>query len=116
MENAEKIGISELKPAVSPDRRVSVAPMMDYTDRHCRYFMRLLSPSALLYTEMITSAALVRGHATRLLEYTRAESKRSIADLRSQALDGGDLVRALQRVAHDAWVTRPGSTHRPGST
>jgi tRNA-dihydrouridine synthase A len=55
------------------DRRASVAPMMDYTDRHCRYFLRLLSPSALLYTEMITSAALVRGHATRLLEYDPAE-------------------------------------------
>ena len=47
--------------------------MMDYTDRHCRYFLRLLSPSALLYTEMITAAALVRGHATRLLEFDAAE-------------------------------------------
>ena len=37
--------------------------MMDYTDRHCRYFLRLLSPSALLYTEMITAAAIVRGEA-----------------------------------------------------
>src|SRR4051794_36827301 len=55
------------------DRRVSVAPMMDYTDRHCRYFLRLISPSALLYTEMITSAAIVRGNASRLLEFDRAE-------------------------------------------
>lgn len=46
---------------------------MDYTDRHCRYFLRLLSPSALLYTEMITSAAIVRGAATRLLEFDPAE-------------------------------------------
>ena len=37
---------------------VSVAPMMDWTDRHCRYFMRLLSPGALLYTEMVTAAAI----------------------------------------------------------
>src|SRR5262245_21125877 len=73
MENAEKIGSNSEKRSVSLDRRVSVAPMMDYTDRHCRYFLRLLSPSALLYTEMITSAALVRGHATRLLEYDPAE-------------------------------------------
>ena len=43
------------------DRRISVAPMMDYTDRHCRYLLRLLSPGALLYTEMITAAAIVRG-------------------------------------------------------
>lgn len=47
--------------------------MMDYTDRHCRYLLRLLSPSALLYTEMITSAAIVRGNATRLLAFDPAE-------------------------------------------
>lgn len=55
------------------NRKISVAPMMDYTDRHCRYFLRLLSPSALLYTEMITAAAIVRGNATRLLEFDPAE-------------------------------------------
>ncbi|GFE80712.1 tRNA-dihydrouridine(20/20a) synthase [Steroidobacter agaridevorans] len=55
------------------DRRVSVAPMMDYTDRHCRYFLRLLSPNTLLYTEMLTSAALVRGDGARLLTYDNAE-------------------------------------------
>jgi tRNA-dihydrouridine synthase A len=47
--------------------------MMDYTDRHCRYFLRLLSPGALLYTEMITAAAIVRGDAARLLEFHPAE-------------------------------------------
>lgn len=47
--------------------------MMDYTDRHCRYFLRLLSPSALLYTEMITAPAIVRGHAERLLAFDAAE-------------------------------------------
>ncbi|MEO6927175.1 MAG: tRNA-dihydrouridine synthase, partial [Rhodanobacter sp.] len=41
--------------------------MMDWTDRHCRYFHRLLSPHARLYTEMVTSAALVRGGQLRLL-------------------------------------------------
>lgn len=55
------------------DRHVSVAPMMDYTDRHCRYFLRLLSPSALLYTEMITAAALVRGNHDRLLAFDSSE-------------------------------------------
>src|SRR4026207_1226848 len=55
------------------DRRCCIAPMMDYTDRHCRYFLRLLSPSALLYTEMITAAAIVRGDAKRLLEFHPAE-------------------------------------------
>lgn len=47
--------------------------MMDYTDRHCRYFLRLLSPSAFLYTEMVTAPAIVRGNATRLLEFDAAE-------------------------------------------
>jgi tRNA-dihydrouridine synthase A len=55
------------------DRRLSVAPMMDYTDRHCRYLLRLLNPTALLYTEMVTSAAIVRGHADRLLAFDPAE-------------------------------------------
>ena len=53
--------------------RLSVAPMMDWTDRHCRAFHRVLSREALLYTEMVTSAALVRGGATRLLEFDAAE-------------------------------------------
>jgi len=59
-----------------PDRsdwRLTVAPMMDWTDRHCRYFHRLLSPHARLYTEMVTSAALVRGGQLRLLEHSQQE-------------------------------------------
>ena len=72
-EKSEKIGISCDESSVSMDRRVSVAPMMDYTDRHCRYFLRLLSPGALLYTEMITAAAIVRGNADRLLAFDPAE-------------------------------------------
>src|SRR3984885_10455028 len=55
------------------DRRVCVAPMMDWTDRHCRYLHRLYAPHALLYTEMLVSAALVRGNAGRLLEFDAAE-------------------------------------------
>ncbi|GGY14012.1 tRNA-dihydrouridine(20/20a) synthase [Rhodanobacter panaciterrae] len=47
--------------------------MMDWTDRHCRYFHRLLSPRARLYTEMVTSAALVRGKQMRLLEHSQQE-------------------------------------------
>ena len=52
---------------------IAVAPMMDWTDRHCRYFMRLLSPSALLYTEMVTAAAIVHGDADRFLHYNEEE-------------------------------------------
>ena len=52
---------------------LAVAPMMDWTDRHCRYFMRLLAPRVLLYTEMVTAAAVVRGDRDRLLGFDRAE-------------------------------------------
>ena len=52
---------------------VSIAPMMDWTDRHCRYFLRLLTPNARLYTEMVTAAAIVHGDAERLLRYDSAE-------------------------------------------
>jgi tRNA-dihydrouridine synthase A len=53
--------------------RLSVAPMMDWTDRHCRYFLRLLSPSSLLYTEMVTAAAIVHGDADRFLRFNNEE-------------------------------------------
>ncbi|MCY7296540.1 tRNA dihydrouridine(20/20a) synthase DusA [Alteromonas sp. a30] len=43
------------------DRQFSVAPMLDWTDRHCRYFLRLLSRNALLYTEMVTTGAIIHG-------------------------------------------------------
>jgi tRNA-dihydrouridine synthase A len=47
--------------------------MMDYTDRHCRYLLRLLSPRALLYTEMVTAQALVHGNVERLLGFDETE-------------------------------------------
>ncbi|AEG92903.1 tRNA dihydrouridine(20/20a) synthase DusA [Ramlibacter tataouinensis] len=53
--------------------RLSVAPMMDWTDRHCRYFHRLLSRRALLYTEMVTTGALLHGDVPRHLDFDAAE-------------------------------------------
>jgi tRNA-dihydrouridine synthase A len=55
------------------NRRLCVAPMMDYTDRHCRYLLRLLSPRALLYTEMVTAQALAHGDVERLLGFSDEE-------------------------------------------
>ena len=55
------------------DRRLSVAPMMDCTDRHFRYLVRLVTRQALLYTEMVTSAAILHGPRERLLEFNREE-------------------------------------------
>lgn len=53
--------------------RLSVAPMMDWTDRHCRYFHRLMSAETLLYTEMVTAPAIVRGDHARLLAHDARE-------------------------------------------
>jgi tRNA-dihydrouridine synthase A len=50
-----------------------VAPMMDWTDRHCRYFLRQVSSRAFLYTEMITTAALIHGDVERHLAFDEAE-------------------------------------------
>ena len=51
------------------NRKVSVAPMMDCTDRHERYFLRLISKNTLLYTEMIVDEAIKRGDKKKLLEF-----------------------------------------------
>ena len=59
--------------AATEASRLSVAPMMDWTDRHCRYLHRLLSRHALLYTEMVTAPALVRGGAVHLLDHAPEE-------------------------------------------
>lgn len=59
--------------SVPLDRRLSVAPMMDCTDRHCRYFLRLLSRRALLYTEMITTGAILHGDRDRFLGFDARE-------------------------------------------
>ena len=53
--------------------RFCVAPMLDWSDRHCRYFHRLLSKNALLYTEMVTTGALIHGNTQRFLQFNAEE-------------------------------------------
>ncbi|WP_149142513.1 tRNA dihydrouridine(20/20a) synthase DusA [Gemmobacter caeruleus] len=53
--------------------RLSVAPMMDWTDRHCRFFHRLMTRRAMLYTEMVTAPAIIHGPKARLLDYSAEE-------------------------------------------
>ena len=60
-------------PGQTDSWRFCVAPMMDWTDRHCRYFHRLLAPSARLYTEMVTTGAVIHGDRERLLGFDPAE-------------------------------------------
>ena len=70
--------------------RLCVAPMMDLTDRHCRYFHRLLGPRARLYTEMVTAAALVRGDRAHLLAHNPEEHPLALQ------LGGSDPVELAQ--------------------
>jgi tRNA-dihydrouridine synthase A len=56
-----------------PDHRLCTAPMMDWSDRHCRYFFRRLSPGAAVYTEMVTTGALIHGAVDRHLHFDAAE-------------------------------------------
>ncbi|RAK06967.1 tRNA-dihydrouridine synthase A [Salipiger aestuarii] len=67
--NPRKQGKSDVARAA----RLSVAPMMDWTDRHCRYLHRQLSSQTLLYSEMVTAPALVRGGAVHLLAFSAQE-------------------------------------------
>jgi len=82
----------------SKDYRLCVAPMMDWTDRHCRYFHRILAPDARLYTEMVTAAAVVRGDRGRLLGFDPAEHPLALQ------LGGNDPVEmaAAARIAEAA--------------
>ncbi|WP_439711792.1 tRNA dihydrouridine(20/20a) synthase DusA [Acidithiobacillus ferrianus] len=75
------------------EKTLSVAPMLDWTDRHCRYFLRLICPSCVLYTEMITTSALLLGRdPERFLEFSNAEHP-LILQL------GGDDPAAMRMVA-----------------
>jgi tRNA-dihydrouridine synthase A len=76
----------------------SVAPMMDWTDRHCRYFLRLFSPGTLLYTEMITTQAILRGPAENLLRHSPAEHPLAV---QLGGSDPGQLAAAA-RIAEQA--------------
>ncbi len=67
------MGMEQKLSDISKNARLSVAPMMDWTDRHCRFLHRLLSAETLLYTEMVTAPALVRGGALHLLEHNPQE-------------------------------------------
>ncbi len=80
------------------ERKISVAPMMDWTDRHCRYFLRGFSSRVLLYTEMITAAAIVRGDRERLLAFDPEEHPIALQ------LGGSDpaLLAAAARAGEDA--------------
>src|SRR5271168_3862348 len=73
MQSTETQGTASGNRRAPLDRRICVAPMMDWTDRHCRYLHRLYAPHALLYTEMLVAKAIVRGDVRRLLDHDATE-------------------------------------------
>jgi tRNA-dihydrouridine synthase A len=82
--------------SVALSRRFSVAPMMDWTDRHCRYLHRLLTRHALLFTEMVTSAAIVHGDPVRHLAFDPFEQP---VALQLGGSDPAELARATRMAA-----------------
>ncbi|HPE73069.1 MAG TPA: tRNA dihydrouridine(20/20a) synthase DusA [Candidatus Competibacter sp.] len=79
------------------DRLIAVAPMLDWTDRHYRYFIRLLSRHTLLYTEMVTTGAILRGDRQRLLAHDPTEHPLA---LQLGGSDPAELARCA-RIAAD---------------
>jgi tRNA-dihydrouridine synthase A len=72
-ETTAQQAIKPRQPYILEGLRLSVAPMMDWTDRHCRVFHRILAPGARLYTEMVHANAVIHGHRERLLGYDAVE-------------------------------------------
>ena len=79
------------------DHRLCIAPMLDWTDRHARYFLRLISPHARMYTEMITTGAIIHGDSPRFLSFDPAENPIALQ------LGGSDTQQLYQacRIAED---------------
>ncbi|UVJ42550.1 tRNA dihydrouridine(20/20a) synthase DusA [Pseudomonas sp. LS1212] len=82
-------------------RRFSVAPMMDWTDRHCRYFLRLLSSRALLYTEMVTTGALLNGDHERFLRHDETEHPLALQLGGSVPADLAACARMAEEAGYD---------------
>ena len=75
--------------------------MMDWTDRHCRYFHRLLAPSALLYTEMVTTGAVLHGDRERFLGYSDEEHPLALQLGGSDPADLAECARIGQQCGYD---------------
>jgi len=80
---------------------VSIAPMMDWTDRHCRYFYRLLSKNTQLYTEMITSKAILRGDKNRLLDFNASEHPLTLQLGGSDPKEMAECAQIAQKWGYD---------------
>ncbi len=89
-----------IEPAISP-WRLSVAPMMEWTDRSCRYFHRLLSRHTRLYTEMVTTGALLHGDVPRHLDFNDEEHPVALQLGGSEPADLAHCAKLAARWGYD---------------
>ena len=92
------------RPAAQTDeyiRSVSVAPMMAWTDRHCRYLHRLYSPSVVLFTEMVTTAALLTGHQWQQLDYNPEEHPLVLQLGGNDPADLAECAKQAEKLGYD---------------
>jgi tRNA-dihydrouridine synthase A len=83
------------------NRTLCVAPMLDWTDRHCRYFHRLLAPDAVLYTEMVTTGALIHGDRERHLAFNPEEHPLALQLGGSEPDDLARCAKMAQAAGYD---------------
>ena len=83
------------------DHRLCTAPMMDWSDRHCRYFFRQLSRRAVVYTEMVTAGALIHGNVQRHLAFDAAEHPVALQLGGSDPASLAHCARLAQRYGYD---------------
>lgn len=83
------------------NRKLSIAPMMDWTDRHCRSFMRIISKRVLLYTEMVTAAAIIHGDQQKLLKFSEHEKPLALQVGGSNAEELGRCVEIAEDAGFD---------------
>jgi len=93
VERSERTGVSPW--------RLSVAPMMDWTDHHCRFFHRQITRHALLYTEMVTTGALLHGDVPRHLDYNAEEHPVALQLGGSEPADLAACAKLAERWAYD---------------
>ena len=83
------------------NRKFTVAPMLDWTDRHCRYFHRLLTKQAVLYTEMVTTGALLHGDHERHLRFNQEEHPVALQLGGSDPQDMAECARLAEAYGYD---------------
>ena len=84
-----------------PHRAFCVAPMLDWTDRHCRYFYRLMSAHALLYTEMVTTGAIIHGNQPRFLQFNQEEHPLAFQLGGSNPVDLATCAKIVEQYGYD---------------